>query len=77
MIRFFKTHAVKISTSLDGPQWIHDGNRSDKSGRGSFSAVHDNIKFRLGLFRQQQGKVWKIQKELSMRIWKKDCHMFL
>lgn len=57
MIRFFKTHAVKISTSLDGPQWIHDGNRSDKSGRGSFSAVHDNI----GRLKQYKVPVGAIQ----------------
>jgi uncharacterized protein len=30
---------VKIGVSVDGPQWLHDSNRIDRSGRGTFEKV--------------------------------------
>jgi uncharacterized protein len=33
---FIKRHDVKIGVSLDGPQHIHDTQRIDRAGRGTF-----------------------------------------
>ncbi len=40
---FFKAHNVHIGVSLDGPQHIHDANRVDRSGRGTFERVMHGI----------------------------------
>ena len=36
MLEFFQKHRVNISTSLDGPQFLHDHNRPYKSGAGTY-----------------------------------------
>ncbi len=41
---FFKAHNVHIGVSLDGPQHIHDANRTDRSGRGTFERVMRGIR---------------------------------
>lgn len=33
---FFRSIEVKIGVSIDGPPWLHDTHRVDRSGRGSF-----------------------------------------
>ena len=37
--RFFKVHNVHIGVSLDGPSHMHDANRIDRAGRGTFERV--------------------------------------
>lgn len=34
---------VKIRVSIDGPQWLHDSNRVDRSGRGTFERAMRGI----------------------------------
>ena len=43
MLDFFCEHNVSISTSVDGPEEIHNLNRPFKSGKGSFDTVSDAI----------------------------------
>lgn len=42
-IRFFSSHGIQLSTSLDGPQWIHDRHRGRVGGGGSYRAVVEGI----------------------------------
>ena len=44
MISFFKERRVSISTSLDGDALLHNMNRSNPDGTGSFDAVLSGIK---------------------------------
>lgn len=44
MIDFFALHDVRVSTSLDGPELVHNMNRSNRSGVGSYSSVVSSIK---------------------------------
>ncbi len=41
---FFKQHEVQIGVSLDGPEHIHDANRVDRAGKGTFERVMCGIK---------------------------------
>ncbi len=43
MLEFFTEHHVGLSTSLDGPQALHDSNRPFKTGGGSFEAVAEGV----------------------------------
>lgn len=36
---FIREWGIKIGVSIDGPQWLHDSNRVDRAGRGTFSRV--------------------------------------
>jgi len=36
---FIKEWDIKIGVSIDGPQWLHDANRVDRAGRGTFKSV--------------------------------------
>src|SRR5436305_2172584 len=36
---FIKEHHARISISLDGPQYIHDANRVDWAGKGTFERI--------------------------------------
>jgi uncharacterized protein len=36
---FFKQHNVQVGISLDGPEDIHNANRVDRAGRGTFNRV--------------------------------------
>ncbi len=38
-IQFFSSHGIQLSTSLDGPPWIHDSHRRTPGGAGSYEAV--------------------------------------
>lgn len=40
---FFIRHDVRVGVSLDGPQHIHDANRVDRAGRGTFERVMRGI----------------------------------
>ncbi|MBV9020413.1 MAG: GRRM system radical SAM/SPASM domain protein [Ktedonobacteraceae bacterium] len=40
---FFKTHAIKVGVSLDGPEHIHDAHRVDRTGRGSFHKAMQGV----------------------------------
>ncbi len=42
-LMFFKKHGVHISTSLDGPQWLHDKNRVTRVGCGTYDSVILNM----------------------------------
>jgi uncharacterized protein len=42
-IEFFKDNNFKISISIDGPRSIHDKNRVDHSGKGSYERVYNAI----------------------------------
>lgn len=42
-IDFFANHKFCISISMDGPQNIHDKNRKDWNGKGSFHIVYNNF----------------------------------
>ncbi len=44
MISFFKEHNVSVSTSLDGPEELHDRNRPFSNGSGSYTKTIDGIK---------------------------------
>lgn len=39
MMEYFSVHDVRVSTSLDGHELLHDFNRSGRNGRGSYAAV--------------------------------------
>lgn len=41
---FFKLHNIQIGVSLDGPQHVHDTNRVDRAGRGTFDRVMRGVK---------------------------------
>lgn len=41
---FFKEQDVQIGVSLDGPQHVHDTNRIDRTGRGTFERTMHGIK---------------------------------
>ena len=43
---FMKKHDMLISTSLDGPDYLHDKNRPSVSGEASHKVVTNNITFR-------------------------------
>lgn len=38
-VKFFKEHHFRVGVSLDGPQPIHDGQRTNLAGEGSFDQV--------------------------------------
>lgn len=40
---FLKRHRVRVGISIDGPQVLHDQNRKDRAGRGSFARVMRGI----------------------------------
>jgi uncharacterized protein len=40
---FLAAHQINIGLSLDGPQWIHNSNRLDRSGEGTFDRVMRSI----------------------------------
>jgi His-Xaa-Ser system radical SAM maturase HxsB len=43
MLRYFKAHRVHLSTSLDGPEWLHNGNRRNRdhdSFRRTLEGIH-------------------------------------
>lgn len=42
-INFLSKHKFSISISMDGPKNIHDKNRKDWSGNGSFQRVYENF----------------------------------
>jgi uncharacterized protein len=41
---FFKHHHIRIGVSLDGPRHIHDAQRMNRAGRGSFQSVMNGVK---------------------------------
>jgi uncharacterized protein len=41
--QFFKTHNIHVGVSLDGPQPIHDANRVDRAGKGTFERTMRGI----------------------------------
>ncbi len=41
--QFFKAYAVNVGVSLDGPKYIHDVQRVDKLGRGTFDRIMHGI----------------------------------
>jgi uncharacterized protein len=47
---FFKKHAIQIGVSIDGPKYIHDANRVDWAGKGTF----DRVLHGLTLLRENQ-----------------------
>lgn len=44
MLDFFEKYPISVSTSLDGDQKIHDGNRPQITGEGTFRFVSSNIR---------------------------------
>lgn len=42
-INFLTKHNVDICTSLDGPQFLHDRNRTFESGSGTYKSIIENI----------------------------------
>jgi uncharacterized protein len=42
-LTFFKEHDICVSTSLDGPEQIHDSCRIGKQGRGTYKKVSEGI----------------------------------
>lgn len=43
MLGFFAQHSIQVSTSLDGPEEIHDSCRKLRNGNGSYQRVRANI----------------------------------
>jgi len=43
MLDFFALHSVQVSTSLDGPEKVHDSCRQLRNGNGSYKRVRANI----------------------------------
>lgn len=41
---FIKQHHIRVGVSLDGPKHIHDANRVDRTGRGSFERAMCGIR---------------------------------
>lgn len=44
ILEFFMEHNFGISTSIDGPEFVHDTNRPFKEGSGTYTKVLDSIK---------------------------------
>jgi uncharacterized protein len=40
---FIKHWNIRVGISVDGPKWIHDANRVDRAGRGTFDRVRRGI----------------------------------
>jgi len=40
---FINNHQVNIGISLDGPKYIHDANRVDRAGKGTFERIIEDI----------------------------------
>lgn len=53
MLSFFREHRVSLSTSLDGPQPLHDANRPRRGGRSHELTVRNIVKAREVLGRDQ------------------------
>jgi uncharacterized protein len=34
---FFRDYGIRVGVSIDGPEWLHDANRVDRRGRGTFA----------------------------------------
>ena len=43
--RFFKDNGITVSVSIDGPEFLHNLNRVDHAGIGSFSNVMRGVKY--------------------------------
>ena len=43
MIEFFKEHKFGISTSLDGPEILHNKNRAFRNGQGTYAKVVESL----------------------------------
>ena len=62
----FKRWSVRVGVSVDGPRTIHDANRVDRAGRGTFDRVmrgsHDfaNTKCRSASFRSSPKMRWTL-----------------
>jgi uncharacterized protein len=41
---FFKEQGIQVGVSLDGPQHMHDANRIDRAGRGTFERTMHGVK---------------------------------
>lgn len=76
---FIKRWNVKIGISVDGPEWIHDLNRVDRSGRGTFKKVlrgiellkSNNIEFAtVGVLSEKAldfpNEIWRFYRELGV-----------
>lgn len=44
ILDFFVEHRIGISTSIDGPEFVHNQNRPFKDGSGTYSRVIDSVK---------------------------------
>lgn len=44
MLSFIKRNNISVSTSIDGPEALHNKNRPDSLGQGSYYRVQDKIK---------------------------------
>lgn len=44
-LNYFRKHRFYISVSLDGPKWLHDKNRVDCAGNGTYDRVVKNIRW--------------------------------
>jgi uncharacterized protein len=53
-ISFFREHRVVVSVSLDGPPDLHDANRPDATGKGSYSKILSQLH---GLFESNSAAV--------------------
>ena len=47
-VAFLHAHRVAVAVSLDGPRDIHDRNRPDKNGQGSYTEIVSRLRILLG-----------------------------
>ena len=45
---FFKSYKCRVGISLDGPQHVHDANRVDRAGKGTFERTMRGLKYLQG-----------------------------
>ena len=71
ILDFFEQYDVRISTSLDGNSELHNANRSDRLGVGSFenvAAAIKKIQARNLRFKRQHGKAFQNRSKLLTHI---------
>ncbi|WP_042433370.1 radical SAM protein [Streptacidiphilus anmyonensis] len=85
VVDFLRTHRFSVGVSLDGPREIHDRDRVDHGGRGTFDRIAENFRLFPDFMRQEVGYIsvvgttadadqlhaaWRFFQELGVLTWK-------
>ncbi|MFE6051813.1 radical SAM protein [Kitasatospora sp. NPDC056446] len=85
VVDFLRTHRFSVGVSLDGPREIHDRDRVDHGGRGTFDRIAENFRRFPDFMRHEVGYIsvigtatdlrqlhatWRFFKNLGVLTWK-------